>query len=350
LEGEFGGAAEAMGDTFGGKVSSLWNTLGDLGEQIGAALVPAVEKLVEWVQIAAAVVQSHMGDIQEWSAAVMDVAGQIGGFLVDALKKMATINVAAFTLVETVITNWKTAFELAITAAVFGAVKAFNVLAHVVTKVLPAYFQWLVDNAGNLFTTLASFLGSVFTNMWTNIKMFFENVQSWLKGGAADWKWTSLLKGFESTLDELPEIAERIPDLMETALGTRVSQLGGKIADDFKTKFDERMAFFRGIGAGEGEAAAEDKVGAPDLTGGPARGGPAAKKKKAERSREGAFEDLAALYKRIAGAAGKGPEEKTAENTERAAKAAEDTAKGVGELVAAAKNGKPPAAVVVRGT
>ena len=352
LEGEFGGAAAAMADTFGGKVKSLWNTLGDLGEQIGAALVPAVEKMVGWIQTAAAVVQSHMGDIQEWIAAVIDVGGRIGGFLVDALKKLATIELAVFTLMETVIKNWRTVFELAITGAVFGAVKAFNILAHVVTEVLPAYFQWLVNNAGNMFTTLASFLENVFANMWTNIKGFFENVQAWLKGGGTDWKWTGLLEGFESTLDELPEIADRIPGVLEKSLGRSVADLGGKIAGDFQTKFDERMAFFRGIGAGEGEAGAGDKVGDPDLAGGPARGGPAAAKKKkaAAGAGEGGFEGLESLFKRISGAAAKGPEEKTAENTERIAKAAEENVDISKEQLALDKNRKAPVATVARGS
>lgn len=60
LQGEFGGAAKAIGETFAGEISKLKNSLGDLGEEVGKTLVPSlsaflqrvkpiVPALIEWV-------------------------------------------------------------------------------------------------------------------------------------------------------------------------------------------------------------------------------------------------------------------------------------------------------------
>lgn len=46
LEKRFGGLAEAMGDTFSGKVAKLTNQWGDVKESIGGALIPAIEKVL----------------------------------------------------------------------------------------------------------------------------------------------------------------------------------------------------------------------------------------------------------------------------------------------------------------
>ena len=55
LESQFGGAAKAARDTFGGALQSLKNTLGDIGENIGFALMPPIKELIDrfasWIRI-----------------------------------------------------------------------------------------------------------------------------------------------------------------------------------------------------------------------------------------------------------------------------------------------------------
>ena len=50
LESQFGGAAKAARGTFGGAVTSLQNTLGDLGEKIGFSLIPHIKGVVDETQ------------------------------------------------------------------------------------------------------------------------------------------------------------------------------------------------------------------------------------------------------------------------------------------------------------
>lgn len=47
LKSEFGGAAEAIAKTFGGKVAQLTGLLGDLGEQLGAVFVGSIGRVVD---------------------------------------------------------------------------------------------------------------------------------------------------------------------------------------------------------------------------------------------------------------------------------------------------------------
>ena len=55
LESQFGGTARAARDTFGGALSSLKNTLGDIGETIGFALMPPIKNMIDrfarWIEI-----------------------------------------------------------------------------------------------------------------------------------------------------------------------------------------------------------------------------------------------------------------------------------------------------------
>jgi len=55
LESQFGGTAKAARDTFGGALQSLKNTLGDIGESIGFALMPPIKELIDrfarWLEI-----------------------------------------------------------------------------------------------------------------------------------------------------------------------------------------------------------------------------------------------------------------------------------------------------------
>lgn len=49
LQKEFGGSAEAAGNTFSGKLAILKNTLGDVGETIGGALLPVASQFLDTV-------------------------------------------------------------------------------------------------------------------------------------------------------------------------------------------------------------------------------------------------------------------------------------------------------------
>jgi hypothetical protein len=260
--------------------------------------------------------------IQEWVSALVDVGQQIGDAVMPYLKDLASVGVAAFTALEVYGSNWEDTMRYAFTAVGYEAVKAFNVLSYYLTDLVPGYLKWFGDNWGKILTDVMNYAGTVFGNMGANIKAFFEAFWGWLKGDEFDFQWTSLSKGFEATLKELPQIADREIGPVEEALGRRMDELGNKLGGDFQGKLKERLAEFglvdgvdSGIGAGGGG-------GGVDMTPHPAPyagGGGGKEKSKDKAGKSGgaapAFEDLGSLYKRIAGSAATRdmtPEEKKA--------------------------------------
>jgi hypothetical protein len=319
LKGEFGGAAEAAGQTFGGQVTRLWNKIGDLGEAIGGAMIPALSGLVDWLSKAVDWMSDNEDAIQEWVSALMDVGKSVVEWVIPKLKDLAAVGVAAFTFLEVYAGNWQDSMKLAMTAVEYYAVKAFNTISYYLTDVVPQYLKWFADNWINILTDLMNAAAAIFENMGANIKSFFKGFWNWLQGGAFDYKWTKLLDGFESTLEELPVIAERKMGPLEESLGKQMDELSGKLGDEFQTKLRERLAMFGlvdGVESSLGGGGKGKDNGEITPSGGPrdykySGGG--------EKGAKG-FEDLSSLYKRIAGAAGKDPAEKTADNTEELVK------------------------------
>ena len=324
LKGEFGGAAAEMADTFGGRVTQLKNRLGDLGEQIGEALLPAFDSFVGTLGNATAWIEAQMPVIREWIGILMEVGKTLSGYVATAVKFVMEVWAIEFAIGKTVIENFGDSVKLVMTAVAHAVVKSFNVVVHWVGTVIPDLLKWFGRNWVQIFTDVANFTGTIFANMWANIKDFFTNVWSWLSGGETDWKWTDLTKGFESTLEELPKIAKRIPGKIERALGNQFDDLGEKLG----SRFQENLATARGwLGLGPAEPGgatdAEEKAGIDMTPDAQTRrklgaGGKKAKEKQ-EKDSAGGFEDLGSLYKRIAEAAGgkRDPQERTAKATEK---------------------------------
>jgi hypothetical protein len=184
-----------------------------------------------------------------------------------------------------------------------------------------------------VFSAIANFTETVFSNMFGNVKEFFQAVASWLKGDGFDWEWTSLTKGLEITLKELPNIVGRELTATEAALQASVAKQGLELGMTFAERYKfalESLGFDRdevdpkspmvpaaAIAAG-GAAAV---VAVDDAAGG---------KAKEEKRSQARFEDFSSLFNRIQGSAataGQLPEVRAAEKgamaAERGAKAGE---------------------------
>lgn len=347
LKAKFGGAAEAAGETFAGRVESLKNRLGDLAETIGGWLISAIDLLIPTIQTA-------VEFWEEFAASVGDNTTQVGafvegalGYLIDGFKMLLTVGVAVFTGIQVVIENWRDAAELAFKSVMLAGVVWFETQRHFYGTVLPGLLTYFIENWREIFTDAYNFVTTVFSNMYTNIKDFFTAVYDWLSGGEADFKWTGLTEGFESSLKELPKIAEREIGPLEKGLRDRIGELGGSMADKFQSKFKENM---EAVGLGDttitaptvgANAAAAPRAGRDFASEAAKIRDEEEKKKQAEKDAKkeekgtseksaSPFEGLTQLYDRIRNAAASNPLEdatkKTAEQTERTARAAEKTA------------------------
>jgi hypothetical protein len=176
--------------------------------------------------------------------------------------------------------------------------------------------QWFGENWAAIFTDVASYTYTVLTNLWTNLTGFFESVKTLLTGGGWDFQWTALEEGFTATLKKLPEIVgvEMSPlrAKLNKELGDATGALAGGVSASYARKYQDLVSMFSvgGGGTAGGKAAGTGGV-IPELTFGKAEGGAGG----AGSGGKNAMEDAIGMYKRIAGAAAKSPEDVTAANT-----------------------------------
>lgn len=190
---------------------------------------------------------------------IVDTVGQ-------GIKYVADLAVRAGSLVQTVAGNLGLSFEIAWKSAELSALKFWEGTKHFFTVSMPAYLGWLSENWLNVFKDIASFTSAIVSNMWENLKGFFSNTWKWLTGQETDWKWVGLTEGFESTLTELPKIAERHKGDLEKSLEVDLGNLTSKFNDQYTANLkanQDRLAAI--LGRGDEKAAPEDSPAAPKV-------------------------------------------------------------------------------------
>ena len=214
LQTEFGGAAEAMSSPF----TRIGNIVGDVAEGIGAVFLPSLEAVASLI-----------------TASILPVAEGMGERFTAAGTALRDFVVPAVQVAATVVSNLGTYFELLGTKTVLAMVQAGNAVTYFFTDQLPVYFQWFLDNWGNLWTDALSITQTAFTNLGTNIAANMTAIWDYISSGgmtALEMTWTPLLEGFESTVGDIATISDRVPTELEKTLGEMVSGLEGQLAAD----------------------------------------------------------------------------------------------------------------------
>jgi hypothetical protein len=220
LQTEFGGAAEAMSSPF----TRIGNIVGDVAEGIGAVFLPSLEAVASLI-----------------TASILPVAEGMGERFTAAGAALRDFVVPAVQVAATVVANLGTYFELLGTKTVLAMVQAGNAVTYFFTDQLPVYFQWFLDNWGNLWTDALSITQTAFTNLGTNIATNMTAIWDYISSGgmtALEMTWTPLLEGFESTVGQIPQIAERIPSELENTLGDMVGSMEAKLATDMEATME----------------------------------------------------------------------------------------------------------------
>ena len=238
LRGEFGGAAEAAAEGFGGSINKLWLKAGELGERVGRLLVPALDwfgdVLSKGIDILDAVLPS-LEDVERgfnsMASAIMEYVGPVFEWVGDLIVTMVS-------RAQVNLSNFQEFAQLAFTNFMLSAETAFQTVGHWLTVVIPDFLSWFADNWQEVLVDVANFTRVVFNNMWENVKGFFKGVWSWLNGGEADFEFKALTEGFESTIKELPEIAKRIPSELERSLQLESDALSSSL----NKKYEEQIA------------------------------------------------------------------------------------------------------------
>lgn len=338
LEGQVGGLAEAVGATNAGKLQQFKNRLGDIGESIGAALLPALEAampLIEWFM---ARVEETIPIVIDWTKSIGEFAGSIFEYMKPALEWFQEAMIQAFTVVQTAITSFVDIANAALMEFQLDWIKTWETVKHWITEVMPEYLQWFGRNWASILKDMASFTSTVVGNMWDNLKNFFKNVWSWLKGGETNWEWTGLLEGFESSLEELPKIAERHKTRQERTLERDLESTYRRIARRYRQNLEVNRAAMAGfwgsfVPATADEAAGEGRIvkGKPYMP--EQRFGALGARGKKGKDEEGeafraSIEDLVAMNRRITqAAAGGGAEDVNKAQLKAQKEAAKEAAK-----------------------
>ena len=247
LESKVGGTAEALGDTFGGKVTILGHRLGDLGETIAGMIVPYIEAMFPAAELAVAGLQKILDMISELIGGGEDFESTFADMFTSAFKYILTIGVDTFTYLQASYETYSMRVERLTYEHFLAIVSTYEDLKHLFTVTVPAYLEWFANNWSNIFTDLASFQATVITNMIKNISGFFEYVQGYLSGDSKNYEWTSLTEGFKATMQELPQIASRGLSDTEKMLGQNINGLTNDIDKIFEGRQKAGRDFIDGL-------------------------------------------------------------------------------------------------------
>jgi len=220
LQKEFGGAAQAVSDPF----TRMGNVIGDIGESIGGAILPTLQAVAEMVA------SQVLPNIDAMQAGFTNIGTSLYQTVVPAIQQAIAI-----------VANWRTAFELAGTSAVLSVVQLGAAMAHLFTATLPAYLSWFGNNWQNLFTDLFWFTETIFSNIVDNVGAAMVALWDYIASGGTEpleLAWQPLKDSFISTVESLPQVAERIPGELEKSLTEMVSGLKTKLATDMTTTLD----------------------------------------------------------------------------------------------------------------
>ena len=133
LTSEFGGAAKMAGGTFAGRLEILRNNLGDVAEEIGMALMPAVEAMFPMFQRLGETVLALMPMFTAFVQNTVDGFGMMTGYLSPVFAWIVDAAVVAFTAFETVIQEWDKYSEASMINFQLGAISSFNAVIHFLT-------------------------------------------------------------------------------------------------------------------------------------------------------------------------------------------------------------------------
>jgi len=102
--------------------------------------------------------------------------------------------------------------------------------------------RWFADNWYEIFTDMFNMTVSIFKNIGKNIYNFFANIGGLISGTTSlSDIWTPLTDGFEATLKELPNIANREASELTKFMQKHVNDIQQELGESYLKFYDERM-------------------------------------------------------------------------------------------------------------
>ncbi|MDA8376370.1 MAG: hypothetical protein M0Z50_04710 [Planctomycetia bacterium] len=164
-------------------------------------------------QVVGAVMNAAMSVFKSLGSIVSGVFGNSAGGMENILLQ------AAYT-----ISHWKEGLTIDVLAVELTFVRLSNQVQYLFGTVMPTWIDWFAKNWKSVLTDAGEYVGTIFSNMSSNIVKIFENIPGLISGRVKfDSLWTPLEEGFKSTMAQLPRIAARTKGPLEQALGSALA-------------------------------------------------------------------------------------------------------------------------------
>lgn len=211
LKSEFGGAATALADPW----TQMNNTIGDVGENIGFALMPSLNVVAQALGGMFGQVSSGTNVFKEFGIEAAVILQSLGGFLV------------------LTITQWQLFF-----------VQIGAGAAHFFTQVMPAYLSWLASNWLNVISDIGQAYRVVFINVAKNLFSIWDGVLNYIRGKPVQINKTDLLDGFKATVSALPDIPDRAVTELEKSLMRDVNAISEHLGSEMQANREKLQQQF----------------------------------------------------------------------------------------------------------
>ena len=247
--------SESASQSASGKYEQMEHRLGQLFETLAGVLAPIRELAYEGVTLLADALSNILGPAVEGSATLFETWRPV---IIGAIESTVNGIVAGLTMAEVVYNNFGAVVGMAIDSILLSYETYRADTMQLFTVEIPAYASWFGENFFNILETAFSAVSAMVTNHITKIIDTLAALWGFISsagstdilGQLGEIAGRSYLEGFENSIGELPNIAQRALTDREKELQASMGATANKIAEEFNTKFAERTVK---LGANVGE-------------------------------------------------------------------------------------------------
>lgn len=226
----YGGVAEAMGNTFSGRLKIINERFGDMAEVVGAAIIPLFDLIEPMIMNAATALENMLPAITAFGEGFKTAAEAGLAALKPFFEWMVDQTIFTISAAQVLWENWGLALEVQFKTAKLGVISFYEDVKHIFTVNIPEALSWFMNNWREVFDYARKYAETQFEIMITTLinavkefgkdfydahvaalKYAYDAVVSWyervkdlLLGKGGPLKFKALEDGIKSTIASLP--------------------------------------------------------------------------------------------------------------------------------------------------
>jgi phage-related protein len=252
LETQFGGSAEAAGDTFQGQINKLKNSFEEVARSLAAFLIPILSTLGGWLQSLTNWFRNLSPGVRAIVGPVLGIVAAIGPLLIVGAKliKMFQAVKAAFLLVQaTLAANPFLLLIAAVVALVIIVVKNWDKIKAVILAV----WEKIRDVGAKIWNGIKDTLSGIWNGIkdtvekvWNGIKDAIRTVIEFVKNLFLNFTGPGLLlKHWDTIRDGIQAVVDFFREKWDDVIGF-FEELPGRIGKAATGMWDGIVAAFKG--------------------------------------------------------------------------------------------------------